>query len=102
MNIRTLMMANMPHTIQKAYATEALPTPDCAEFKDLLLESSGVWKTTGAMLCPVAVDLIDHHLAAQYARAALQLHKNPVKRFYAHTELGALLMIDDSAECAGD
>jgi hypothetical protein len=96
------MMANMPHTIQKADATEALPTPDCAEFKDLLLERQGMWKTPGGMLCPVAVDLTDHHLAAQYARAAFQFHKNPVKLLYAYTALGALLMIDDSTEGAGD
>jgi hypothetical protein len=102
LNIRTLMMANMPHTIQKADATEALPTPGCAEFKDLALEVKAMWKTPGVMLCPVAVDLTDHHLAAQYARAALQFHKNPVRLFYAHTALGALLMIDDSAEGAGD
>jgi hypothetical protein len=98
------MMANMSHKIQKADATETLPTPDCAEFRDLFLERQAMGKPPGVMLCPVAVDLADHHLAAQHARAALQVHKNPVKLLHAHTALGGLLMIDDNDEVtvAGD
>lgn len=101
LNVRAIMMANMPHTIQKAAATEILPSPDCMDFCDLLFETQQMWTPPSVMLCPVAVHLVDHHLAAQYARAALQFHKNPVKLLYAHNALGALMMIDDSAESAG-
>jgi hypothetical protein len=101
LNIRALMMSNVPHAIHRADATEALPSPDCAEFSDLMCEVLTVWKPPSITLCPVAVRLVDHHLAAQYAQAALQFHKNPVKLFHAHTAMGDLLQIQERAEMEG-
>ena len=60
-------------------------------FQDLEIDVMGLGMSAYMLAAQAAQNLGLGQLAVQYAHEALTFHKNPVKMYYAHVKLGAML-----------
>ena len=96
MQAKLTILVKLPHTVQQSEATDFLPSPDEPLFADRNYELCGF--RCPSLLAAHATQNVtgDRGLVQQYARAALQIHMNPIKQHYAYTTIGAATVVKDT------
>ena len=95
MNAKLTILAKLPHTVQQSEATDFLPSPDEPLFADRVYETNG-FRCPSLLAAHAAQNATgDRGLVRQYARAALQIHMNPIMQYYAYTTIGAATVVED-------
>ena len=70
------------------------PSPDNPLLDDRQDEVQGLAPAARVTVSEIAQNMNDNHLAAQFVRASLHRHYNPVKLCQSYTKLGELLMAE--------
>ena len=71
-----------------------ISSPDNSLLDDRKDEIHGFAPPACVIIAAIAQNMNDNHLAAQFVRAALHRHHNPVKLCQSYTKLGELLMVE--------
>ena len=75
--------------------TFLFPSLDNPLLDDRKDEVHGFAPPIRVIIADIAQHMNDNHLAAQFVRASLQRHHNPVKLCQSYTRLGELLMAEE-------